>query len=212
MLKRQSRLLNTFISWQHFRHRVRRLFFADERCKHLAGEHLLQAMAREEKLSPGPTASVCTACQVLRSLSQPGRFNTSTELFFVSFKREARKAPVRICHQFMAVCQSAGLLWWFGFTSPCRTVGAAILSSSVRPAVSGSLSCRAFLLSLRAVGGLFKEVFPISPCHWGPATSAYFQWICCSLLTAPVRSESLLKFHSHPFPLRQRNHLGLQQY
>lgn len=65
-----------------------------------------------------------------------------------------------------------------------------IFSSMVRPGLVGSLSCKTFLLPLFAVGGfIFKKVFLISPCLWGPATLAYFQWICCSLLSAPVRSE-----------------------
>lgn len=65
-----------------------------------------------------------------------------------------------------------------------------IFSSMVHPGLVGSLSCKTFLLPLFAVGGfIFKKGFLISPCLWGPATLAYFQWICCSLLSAPVRSE-----------------------
>lgn len=101
-------------------------------------QHLLQAMAREEKLSPGPAASVCTACQVLRALSQPGRFDTCTELFFFSFKRETRKAPVSICHQFMAVTQSAGLLWQSWHHVPMPHSGCCLLSQEASPAEPSS--------------------------------------------------------------------------
>lgn len=89
-----------------------------------------------------------------------------------------------------------------------------IFSSMVRPGLVGSLSCKTFLLPLFAVGGfIFKKSIsyfsmPLRACYFGLLSVDLLLLIICS---SAIR-ENLLKFHSHPLPLRQRNHLGLQQY
>lgn len=163
------------------------LFFPEQCCKHLGWGGGSSISPRLWQGKPGPTALASAACLLV---------------FEDIYNVKGLMCSV-ICSAFIppptffSSPPPSNHLLQHGAPWPCRKP----LLQNLPPA----LVCSGRILFRKSISYFSM---PLRACYFGLLSVDLLLLIICS---SAIR-ENLLKFHSHPLPLRQRNHLGLQQY